>query len=257
MKSTFNKKKINYLPSSKILTYSLILIIFIFLFFLIYNELINNAKFNIFIQELSEKFNYQLKTYETNELYRVDEIEISNIFKKYIDQSIFLLPLSAMSDSLHNLKWVKSVNIATNLKDKIKIDIIEYSPFGLFSFNNKLFYFSEEGKIIDEYKEVINNEFIIFYGNQAIKNANNFIKTLNNIQHSELKNITKAYYINQRRWNIKFSNGILVYLSEKNIEDSINNYIKLINKLNDSEIISIKSIDIRNNEKAIISFKND
>ena len=257
MKSIYNKKKINYLPSITILKYLLILIIIISLSFLSYNELINKAKFNNLIQELSEKFNYQFKNYEINNLYRVDKIEISNILNKYKDQSIFLLPLSVISESLHSIRWVKSVNLATNLKDKIKVDILEYKPIALYSFNDKIYYFSEEGKIIDKYNESINNEFIIFYGNQAINQANNLIVTLDKIKHPELKNITKAYFINERRWNIKFSNGILVYLSEKNIEDSIKNYIKLIKKLNDSQIISIKSIDIRNNEKAIISFKND
>ena len=257
MKPAFNKKKINYLPSSKIFKYSLIFVIFIFLSFFIHNELINKAKFNNFIQEFSKKHNYQFKIYEINNLSRVDKNEISNIFNKYKDQSIFLIPLSVISDSLHNLNWVKNVNLKTNLKDKIKVDILEYNPIGLFSFNNQIFYFSEEGKIIDKHQGNINNEFIIFYGKQALKNANYLLKILNNLKNPELKKITKAYYINERRWNIEFSNGILVNLSEKNIEDSIKNYIKLIKKLNDSEIISIKSIDIRNNEKAIISFKND
>ena len=50
-------------------------------------------------------------------------------------------------------------------------------------------------------------------------------------------------------------NNILLMLSEKNIEESILNYIKLIKKFNNSEIASIKSIDLRNSEKVIISFK--
>ena len=47
----------------------------------------------------------------------------------------------------------------------------------------------------------------------------------------------------------------MVYLSEKNIETSLRNYIKLVEKLNESEIEIIQSIDLRNNEKAIISIK--
>ena len=47
----------------------------------------------------------------------------------------------------------------------------------------------------------------------------------------------------------------MVYLSEKNIETSLRNYIKLVEKLNKSEIEIIQSIDLRNNEKAIISIK--
>ena len=72
---------------------------------------------------------------------------------------------------------------------------------------------------------------------------------------NELLIIKEAYFIKERRWDIKLENEILINLSEKNIAESIKNYIKLIKKFNDSEIISIKSIDLRNNEKAIISFR--
>ena len=50
-------------------------------------------------------------------------------------------------------------------------------------------------------------------------------------------------------------NNILLNLSEINIEESHKNYMKLIKKFNDSDIIKIKSIDLRDSEKAIINFK--
>ena len=67
--------------------------------------------------------------------------------------------------------------------------------------------------------------------------------------------VKKAYFINKRRWDLLLDNEITLNLSEKNIEGSIVNYIKLIDKFNKNEINSIKNIDLRNNEKAIISFK--
>ncbi len=48
---------------------------------------------------------------------------------------------------------------------------------------------------------------------------------------------------------------MIVFLSEKNIETSLINYINLIKELKENEIFSIKSIDLRNNKKAIINFK--
>ena len=66
--------------------------------------------------------------------------------------------------------------------------------------------------------------------------------------------IKEAYYINERRWDVKMHNNILLNLSELNLEESLKNYIKLIKKINNSDIITIKSIDLRDNEKAIISF---
>jgi len=255
MKNTFNKKKINLLHISKIIKYLIIFGFIIFLSYMIYDELKNKQRFKHLVQEFSEKFNYQFKNYDVNTLNRVEKNDISKIINEYLDQSIFLIPLNIISNSIHNLKWVKKVNLSTNLKNKIKVEILEYKPIGLYSFNDQIFYFSEEGKIIDEYKENINENFIIFYGNQSLKEANKLLKTLDKAKDFQFFQIKEAYYINERRWNIKLTNEILVYLSEKNIETSLRNYVKLIKKLKESEVVSIQSIDLRNNEKAIISLK--
>ena len=81
-------------------------------------------------------------------------------------------------------------------------------------------------------------------------------KFLNIINKTEAVNLIKeGYYIDERRWDIKLHNNIVLNLSEINIEESLKNYIKLIKKFNNSDIITIKSIDLRDSEKAIISFK--
>ena len=255
MNSNFNKKKINFFPSLKVIKYLIIFVFFSLIFILIYNELKNKERFNDIIQNISEKFNYQFLNYEINTLNRVDKIEVLKIINEYLDQSIFLIPLNDISNSLHDLNWVKGVNLSTNLKNKINIEIFEYIPIGLFFYNNQLFYFSREGKIIEKYTEKINENFIIFYGIQVLKKANDLLISLGKLEDTDILSIKEAYYINERRWDIKLHNNILINLSEKNIEQSINNYIKLIEKFNDSEISSIKNIDLRNNEKAIISFK--
>jgi len=255
MTSNFNKKKINFLPSRQIIKHLIIIVLFSLIFIFIYNELRNKNRFYDFIQTVSEKFNYQLSNYEINSINRVDKNEVVKIINKYLNQSIFLISLNDISNSLHDLNWVKSVNLFTNFKNKIKVEIFEYKPIGLFFYNNQLFYFSSEGKIIDKYMENINENFIIFYGTQALKEANDFLISLDKVENRHLISIKEAYYINERRWNIKLHNDILIKLSEKNIEESVNNYIRLIEKFNNSEIGSIKNIDLRNNEKAIISFK--
>jgi cell division septal protein FtsQ len=219
----------------------------------IYYELIKRDKFYNVIQNISEKYNYQLKNVEINSLRRINKFEVNNIINQYYSQSIFLLPLEEISNSINKLSWTKDVNLSTNFIDKLNVEIFEYEPIGLLFYNNQLFYFSKDGKIIDKFREEINESLIIFYGNQASKKAYNL---LNVISKTETVNMIKeAYYINERRWDIKLHNNILVNLSEINIEESLKNYIKLIKKFNYSDIVTIKSIDLRDNEKAIISFK--
>ena len=254
MNSNINKKKINFFINRKLLKSISIGIMLCFFLVYIYYELIKKDKFYSMIQHISEKYNYQLENIEINSLKRVNKIEINNIINQYYGQSIFLLPLEAISNSINSqLNWVKDVNLSTNFINKLNIEIFEYEPIGLFFYNNQFFYFSKSGKIIDIYKQEINENLIIFYGNQASKAAYNF---LNIINKTEIVNMIKeAHYINERRWDIKLYNNILLNLTEINIEESIINYNKLIKKFNNSDIISIKSIDLRDSEKAIISFR--
>ena len=254
MNSNINKKKINFFINRKLFKYISISILLCFFLVYIYYELIIRDKFYNIIQDISEIYNYQLENVEINSLKRVNKFEINKIINQYYGQSIFLLPLEEISNSIKTqLSWVKDVNLYTNFNNKLNIEIFEYKPIGLLFYNNQLFYFSKDGKIIDKFREEINESLIIFYGNQASKEAYNLLNVINKTETVNM--IKEAYYINERRWNVKLYNNILLNLSEINIEESLKNYIKLIKKFNNSDIITIKSIDLRDNEKAIMSFK--
>ena len=173
---------------------------------------------------------------------------------KYFGKSIFLIPLKNLSNEISELNWVKNVNLSNNFKSKISVEILEYEPIGLFRFNDKIYYFSKEGKIIDQFNENDEN-FIIFSGKNALNYAVNLLDIIKSLQSYQLDNIREAHFINERRWNLKISNELLILLSEKHIESSLNSFIKLMNQLDESEILLIKSIDLRNHDKAIIKFK--
>jgi len=253
MSSNINKKKISLFTNQNFLKYISIAILSCLFLVYIYYELIKKNKLYYIIQNISEKYNYQLKNVEINSLQRINKFEVNDIINQHFSQSIFLLPLEDISNSINQLSWAKDVNLSTNFIDKLNVEIFEYKPIGLLFYNNQLFYFSKDGKIIDKFREEINESLIIFYGKQASKEAHNFLNVINKTETVNM--IKEAYYINERRWNVKLDNNILLNLSEKNIEQSLKNYIKLIKKFNNFDIITIKSIDLRDSEKAIMSFK--
>ena len=257
MRNAYNKKKINFYNFKYYLKYFILIFFFFSILFFTYNELKNKESAQNLIQVLSDKFEYNYKAYKINTLKRVDTVKISEMMNQYFDQSIFLLPLNIISKNLHSMKWVKNVDLTTNLKNQLNIEIIEYCPIGLYFFNKQFFYFSNEGKIIDKFNKKNNENFIIFHGNLSINKANKFVNITKKIKQIDLLKIKEAYYINDRRWNIKLNNGLILYLPEKNIENAFINYIKLLIKLKDSEIASIESVDLRNDKKAIIKIKID
>ena len=253
MSLNINKKKISLFTNQNFLKYIFISVLSCLFLVYIYYELIQKNKLYNIIQNISEKYNYQLKDVEINSLKKINKVDVNNIINQYYNLSIFLLPLDEISNSINQLSWVKEVNLSTNFNNKLKVEIIEYKPIGLLFYNNQLFYFTKDGKIIDKFRDEINDNLIIFYGNQVSNVAYNF---LNIINKTEIVNMIKeSYYINERRWDVRLHNNILLNLSEINIEESLKNYIKLIKKFNNSDIIKIKSIDLRDSNKAIISFK--
>tara|TARA_Y100001970_G_scaffold279986_1_gene388216 strand:+ start:3620 stop:4393 length:774 start_codon:yes stop_codon:yes gene_type:complete len=256
MSTSFNKKRITFISSSKIIKYSLILLILFLISFYIYDKIILKKNYIEIVQKFSENNNYLLTSYEINDLIRVDKYEINQIINKYYGQSIFLISLEKISKEINDLNWVKNVNLSNNFNNQIIVEILEYEPVGLYFFNNKTYYFSKEAKIIEQ-SQKNDQKYIIFSGKNVLNKAVNLLDNIKNIQSSKLNNIEQAFYINERRWDIKFSNELLLLLSEKNIQTSLNNYIKLLNQLNESDVLLIKSIDLRNNDKAIINFKKN
>ena len=152
MNSNINKKKISLFTNRKFLKYISISILLFLFFFYFYHELIKRDKLYTSIQGISEKYNYKLVNVEINSLQRINKLEVNNVINQYYNQSIFLLPLEKISNSINQLNWVKDVNLSTNFINKLNVEIFEYEPIGLLFFNNQFFYFSKNGKIIDKSK---------------------------------------------------------------------------------------------------------
>ena len=130
MNSNINKKKIRFLTNQNFLKYMFISIILFLFFFYFYNQLIKKDKFFTIIQDISEKYNYQLKNVEINSLQRINKSEVNNIINQYYNRSIFLLPLEEISNSINQLSWAKDVNLSINFIDKLNVEIFEYKPIG-------------------------------------------------------------------------------------------------------------------------------
>src|SRR5210317_1219486 len=131
MNSNINKKKINFFINRKLIKYLSISILLCFFLVYIFYELIIRDKFYYIIQDISEIYNYQLENVEINSLKRVNKFEINKIINQYYGQSIFLLPLEEISNSINTqLSWVKDVNLYTNFNNKLNIEIFEYEPIG-------------------------------------------------------------------------------------------------------------------------------
>ena len=243
------RKKI-YFPTILILLFFLIIVIYIFLF---YDQKIFK-QFNSIIENYSDKYQYSLLVVNINGLNNINEDEILNLIKPYKGSSIFLIPIKKIANKISQNNWVKSINIQSNYKDTIEINIDESKPIGIYTTGIQNILFSDDLKILEN---IANNEkrfsaLIKFEGKNSLHES---IKLIDSFPDDFIQYVDKAFLINQRRWDLELKNSILLKLPENNIKEALENYKKIYINFSNEELIEIESIDLRMKKKIILKYK--
>ncbi len=255
-----NINRRRYVLSIRSFTYFcifLFLIIFSFLLYFYKNNLIATSKNTI--QTFSENFQYQFTKFDISGLEKIELKFVEDKLQNYLGSSIFLLPLNQINDSIKENNWVKEINLNTNYKDTLFIRIEEYKPIGIYFFNEKYFFFDENGKIIDQIynTDLTHQLLLIFKGNSSNLKANSIINILNNYDFKKKYKIENLELVNKRRWDINLNSDVKLLLSEEDPSKSIQNFIRIQNKLSEIDINNIKTYDLRNLNKTILINLND
>ena len=153
-------------------------------------------------------------------------------------------------NNLRNNDWVEELYIERVLPNTIKISIIEKEAIGIWQYemSNKLI--TKNGEIISTAN--INKfkiDLPIIHGNDANKNANFILKILET-NKVLTKNIWSLDYINNRRWNLHFKQGIIVLLPSEGVLRAWNEIIKL-QKNYDVLNLGLTELDLRNPNKIL------
>ncbi len=256
MNRNLNRRKF-YIFQKTIIYFSIIFTILLLSIYYFNSQkiyILNNLT-NI-IEKFSENFQYQYTNFDVNDLNNVRYSFIENELKKYYQTSIFLLPLEKISNQLKENSWIRNVKLTTNYKDTLFVNIQEYKALGIYNFNNKLFYFDNYGKIIEEVNtenDNINNH-IIFSGKYSNLKAALIIKILENLDFKKKFKVKEIIFIKQRRWDIIINNDIKLMLSENEPKKSIENFIIIEKNLSETDFNNIKYFDLRNTNKTLITY---
>lgn len=242
-------------------------VIYLFLLFILsiafisFNLQKNNLS-NIFINiiyNFSLNFEYQYKNSEISGLKNVDKEIIKNKLFKYLNSSIFLLPLDKISREISEINWVKNVKLTTDYKNTLIINIQEYDPIGIYNFNNKNFYFDNVGKIIDEVDSnfIIMDNLLVFEGQLSNLEAYKLLEIIYELNLDKIIKIKKIIYVKKRRWDILTNKGAKLLLSEIHIKKSINNFLIIKKNLSETKFNNIIKFDLRDSNKTILTYKDD
>ena len=224
--------------------------------------LIISLLLTIFLNNINfEKYSKLLNNFLIKNGFTINNIQIlgiKNIPKETVikivnnenKSNIFNVNLLNIYNNLKNNDWVEELYIERVLPNTIKISIIEKEAIGIWQYemSNKLI--TKNGEIISTAN--INKfkiDLPIIHGNDANKNANFILKILET-NKVLTKNIWSLDYINNRRWNLHFKQGIIVLLPSEGVLRAWNEIIKL-QKNYDVLNLGLTELDLRNPNKIL------
>jgi cell division septal protein FtsQ len=149
------------------------------------------------------------------------------------------------------LPWVDQVTITRSMPKSLNISITEYVPIAIWQNGSDKFFTDKKGNLIpfEDLEEF--RHMVILSG----ENANKSAKSLFNIFTINPTLSTKVYsatWVSNRRWDIRFENGLLIKLPEKNISNAWHNLIKIYNM--PGSILGLKTIDLRVPSKVYLEY---
>ena len=149
------------------------------------------------------------------------------------------------------LPWINKVVITRSMPNLLNITVTEYEPFAIWQKGDKKYITDKDGNIvlIEDLTEFEN--LIILSGNEA----NNHVNSLFNIFVADpnlSSHVYSATWSGDRRWDIRFDNGLLIKLPENNISEAWNNLIKIYNT--PGSILGLNVIDLRVEGKIYLEY---
>jgi len=151
------------------------------------------------------------------------------------------------------LPWVSQITITRSLPNTLNITIIEFAPFAIWQNDGRKYLIDKDGNIVPfEDQEEFRNMVTL-----SGKGANTNVRSLFNIFVIDPKlseNVFSATWVGDRRWDIRFENGLLIKLPENNISEAWQRLIK-INNMHGS-LLGLKIIDLRIADKIYLEYND-
>ena len=170
-------------------------------------------------------------------LYNLNNLDLKNIF--FIDKKKF-------QNIIESNSLVEEYDVIKKYPHSININIKKTNFIAKINKNGKFFLIGTNGKLSDNSSSGIELPYI--FGNPEIEEVLELKKIIDqsNIDYSQIKSL---FYFKSNRWDLKYTNNILIKLPEKIDERILNNIMYL---LKDIKLENKKIIDARIKNQIII-----
>lgn len=136
-----------------------------------------------------------------------------------IGQPILSIKINRIRERLEQLDWVRYAVVDRQLPNTLHISIVERTPVAIWQ-NAKQFYLVDtEGSVIvaDHIEQF--DKLMVLVGNDAPLYAGALLKMIRS-EPDLAKKVVSAIRVGERRWNIRFDNGVEVKLPEEDQEQA-------------------------------------
>lgn len=172
-----------------------------------------------------------------------------------IGQPIFSLSLDEMRQRLEKINWVKYAVVERQLPHTLHVHIIERQAVAMWQNAGQLYLIDSQGNTIVEDDMKPFKSMMIMVGDDAPLYTNSLLEMLHQ-DPSLAKHVASAIRVGERRWNVRFYNGLEVKLPEENKEDAWTFFVQLERN---KELLekNVKHVDLRVPGKVYIQMGSD
>ena len=169
---------------------------------------------------------------------------------------IFGVDTEAARQRIERVDWVKSATVTRLLPHAIRIDVVERQPFAIWQRGGELSVVDTEGHPItdDNVQAYANLPFVVGFG--GARNLHDVLGLIQETQPQLLPRVRAFVRVGDRRWNLRFENGVDVKLPEVGVEKAL---ADLVNLDQTYKILSrdIESVDLRLPDRVSVALTAD
>ena len=193
---------------------------------------------------------FKIKNVLISGTHNLSQDYLRNIINTQNHINILNVNLNTIYNKIIQNSWVEETYVERILPDTIKIKVLEKKPIAIWQNQkgNKLI--TVNGDVISHANvNKFKNSFPIIKGEKSKENISTILKILETNKNFA-KNIWSLTFINQRRWDLHFNQGLIVRLPSQDVIKAWQKIIKLQTNYN---ILNLRltEIDLRNPEQIL------
>ena len=245
-----NKKK--SISENKFHRTKFLILIGLLIFLYLINTQINvmySTKFE-FINKLLIENGFFIKNVDIKGINHLNQKDILNSINYYNKKNIFNVNLKNIYNEIKQNTWVEEVSIKKIYPNTLKIDLIEKEPIAIWQNKSAYHLITKNGEIILEAN--LNNfkkHLPIIIGKNAHKNVYSILQILN-IDKNLTTNIWSLTFVNERRWDIHFNQGLTIRLPSTSVKEAWGKIILLSEKFNILSL-DLTELDLRSSNNVL------